>query len=147
MGNEQMHLRALPMVLIAAAITVGGCGDDDTGSGQPSASKGTDEQQIENVYEAYAEASYSGPPEAICNAMTDHAQQIVGVSESRSCVDLFTQALEDRKGGRASYPKPTLLRATVKGDAAVARVRTGAGSLINLRFAKQDGEWKIDGGA
>jgi hypothetical protein len=150
-----------PALLLAAlvlALAVVACGSDDdggsaevaqagsddrggAGGAEPVATGGSPEDQIKAVYAAYVAGFYDKDPEAICATMTTSLQR--QIAASRTCASVFEPIVASELG----KSKPYIAKLTVRGSKATATVKTKTSNGYPARFAKQDGVWKISGGA
>lgn len=160
----RIAMTALVLVLATASGLLG-CGDDEDAPSRSAASAEggssgegrADEEQVRQLYGDFVNALYNGPPKAICERLTRSAQeesQPPGGTGPQSCEKFYAQALQASSTGTATYPKPVILKVEVKGDVAIARVKTpgstggigpGTGGFTRVRFNRQGGEWKVDG--
>jgi hypothetical protein len=146
------------VVVLALGGMLLGCGDDEDTSSQSSATASDgqpadDGGEIRQLYRDFVNALYNGPPKAICDRLTPRAQRESQPSGG-SCEQLYAQSLQASSTGTATYPKPVILKVEVKGDVAIARIKTpgstggiapGVGGFSRVRFERLDGEWKVDG--
>jgi hypothetical protein len=130
-------LRPLVTLLIAvAALALAACGSDD-------------EEDVEQTVRDFVSASSEPDPEAFCGEIVtqEFLEQATGATGDRA-EDECRRQLEDAPGVDAELVE---IRST-EIDGEEARVRAviraqGRSSTQTLRLEKEDGEWKLAGGA
>jgi hypothetical protein len=110
--------------LAAVALVIAGCGGDDGGS--------SDEDQITELVQGISEE-----PLTICEHLTADTLAQLGTVEE--CKQAGEQAGEAEPSGEAEISE-----LQVDGDTATATVTDDDGA-DDVKFAKEDGEWKVDG--
>ena len=157
---------AIASAVVALALGIAACGDSDDGDasaggdagssqGQPAGTSNVadiqapdgsseDEQQIYAVYDYFVEGVFGGAPERACAAMTDDIRkQFETVSQkTRTCPAQIKFYFHPDKNPVV----PEIAKLDVKGAEATALIKAGKSALYPIDFAKQGGEWKVNGG-
>jgi hypothetical protein len=149
--------RLLAATAIAACIAgAAACGSGDDGDDGSEADakadntaqvSGTSEQQISATYKRFLDALADKDADGACATMTDRARKGFSSYElgGKSCEKSLLLLIGDSVQGDN---RPRIIGVKIDGSKALARVRTGTGQTVSgVRFAKQKGEWKINGTA
>ena len=131
-SSPNSRWRTALLALAAAALIVTGCGDDD--GGESAGSSATDEEQITQVGNAWAEPFGNGE-EAMCEYL--HPDLAPEACEEAGYLDgSLTQSSELQ----SSFADATVESVEVRGDTAIAGFTNG--HSIKL-MTDPDGEWKV----
>jgi ketosteroid isomerase-like protein len=114
---------------VAFLLFVAGCGGGDS---KPLSDR-------EAIAKLWKELSFASDYPAFCEHATRRFAAAAAYSGgARTCA----KGVENKRG---ELPEGTLKRLRIAGVQATGSFREGTGALGHVRFAKQDGEWKLDG--
>lgn len=141
-GLRRAAGNALVSLVLALALGVSACGDDD-GAATP-ASDRDDKEAVANTFTSFEAEFHAGEVERACERITDEAvvdlAELTGVPE-RDCLALlgrFAESIDEIE------QEPSKVRSVrVDGDRAVAAISDAGRTPVPVRFVREDGGWKI----
>ena len=143
MSTAQTGWRALAYgAALALATTAAGCGGADGGD---DAGDAETEQRVEATYLQFVKAAYGGDAKGGCALMSDAARKRFmnrnpGV---RTCEKAFSALFDPDK---LSENRPSVLAVEVKGNRAVAVVKTRNSDRYRMPMVREGNAWKLNGG-
>jgi hypothetical protein len=146
-GVRRIWVAALASFVLAFGVV--GCGDsnDDKSDGESTAAQvaTTPEQKVKQSYLEFVDAMESGDIKRACAAFTPAERARFGRGVKGGCVQALGLGGVG-VGAQEKRDKVKFLQLKVNGDKAVSRLRTGDdGRVFKIKFAKINGEWKVDG--
>ena len=135
-------------MLVAAALALAACGDDDD---SPESSEPPDRADAKAVVEQYLNASYSGDGETACGLLTARGRfllevafaEFIGDGERAVSCEEGTALIAEAYGSDPSEASTPISKIVTK-DGRVHVILEG--TSIEPELVVVDGAWRIDGG-
>ncbi|HYI99578.1 MAG TPA: hypothetical protein VEX36_07890 [Thermoleophilaceae bacterium] len=158
-GDVRSRFRIFTLLaLLALALGAAACGDDDDGgedgASKPAASTSQDgvdpadfdntpDGQVRLVYAQFVDAFYDKKVSETCALMTARTQKDVATGTG-SCEAGLRNYFKG--GSTVVKDRPRIVRLKITGSRAVAITQVKGSARYPVPFAKQDGQWKVNGG-
>jgi hypothetical protein len=104
-------------------------------AGVPASAQATRASAADTAH-AFVRAMQMSDAAKVCDLVTPEYRRSIQREWGTSCREYFRTTLPALRGAR-------IVKVTVTGDRAVARIRSGGGAALAIRLVRRDGRWMV----